>query len=205
MLSEYTLEQSPILIVDDEPHNVGLLKRILRREGYTEISTTTDSTEVTALYEELQPDLILLDLNMPEMDGFAVMTALQAQFPNTDLNIIVVTALDGQSVRRNVLDAGAKDFITKPIDRTELLARIRNHLQTHVLHKQLERQNAELAKANETLGDLNQSNNYTFRNDKFYMTQIQQKPALLADLELVHLNLCHRMQPIAILQKISKF
>ncbi len=157
MLPDTILEKSPILIVDDELQNVELLKRILRREGYTETATTTDPTEVTALYRDLQPDLILLDLNMPEMDGFAVMEALQTQFPDKSLNIIVITALDGQSVRRNALNAGAKDFITKPIDRTELLSRIRNHLQTHALYKRLEIQNTELAEANATLGDLNQS------------------------------------------------
>lgn len=157
MLTKIDLEHCPILIVDDEPQNVDLLKRMLRREGYTEIHTTTEPAKVTGLYQELLPDLVLLDLNMPEMDGFEVMKALQNQFPGKELNIIVITALDGQTVRRNALDAGAKDFITKPVDRSELLTRIRNHLQTYTLNKQLESQNDDLAKANNKLAELNQS------------------------------------------------
>ncbi|HEC20572.1 MAG TPA: hybrid sensor histidine kinase/response regulator [Gammaproteobacteria bacterium] len=157
MLQETDIKQCPILIVDDEPANVALLTRILQRAGYTKISSTTAPTQATKLYGELQPDLLLLDLNMPKMDGFAVMQALQSQFPDKDHNIIVVTALDGRSVRREALEAGAKDFITKPIDRTELIVRIRNHLQTHALYSHLEQQNTELAKANESLEVLNQS------------------------------------------------
>lgn len=152
-----SLSLCPILIVDDQPHNVDLLKRILRREGYSNISTSTDSTQTVTLFAQLRPDLLLLDLNMPVMDGFDVMTALQKEFSDTELNIIVVTALDSQSVRRNALTAGAKDFINKPIDRAELLARVRHHLHNRTLQKRLAQQNETLELANANLERANQS------------------------------------------------
>jgi len=152
-----SLSRCPILIVDDEPHNVDLMKCILRREGYTNLTTCTDSSETVTLFSQLKPDLVLLDLNMPIMDGFAVMTSLKDNFPNDNPSIIVVTALDGKTVRRNVLDAGAKDFINKPIDRTELLTRVQHHLQNSVLQKRLAQQNETLAQANADLERANQS------------------------------------------------
>lgn len=152
-----SLSECSILIVDDQAHNVDLLKRMLRREGYTNITTCTDPTQTVSLFSQLEPDLILLDLNMPVMDGFDVMDSLKERFHDSEINIIVVTALDGQAVRRNALAAGAKDFINKPIDRTELLSRVRHHIQNRVLQKRLAQQNEVLEQANANLERANQS------------------------------------------------
>ncbi len=156
-LEDTSLSQCSILVIDDERQNVDLLKRILHREGYTNVTTCTDSTQTLTLFSQINPDLLLLDLNMPVMDGFDVMASLKETYTNTDLNIIVITALDNQSVRRNVLTAGAKDFINKPIDRTELLTRVRHLLQNRILQKCLTQQNETLAQANAKLERSNQA------------------------------------------------
>ncbi len=139
------LEQSRILIVDDEPHNVRLLERLLNRVGYHQITTTTDPRSVPQLFAELEPDLVLLDLHMPHMDGFEVMGQIVPSLPRgTYLPILVLTGDLDPERRERALSAGAKDFITKPFEATEVLLRIKNLLETRQLHQQMRRQNETL-------------------------------------------------------------
>lgn len=134
--------ENRILIVDDQPPNVVLLERLLAQGGYTQIASTTDPRDVTRLYREFEPDLILLDLNMPHLDGFAVMHELAPLIPPGQyMPILVLTADATPDAKRRALSAGAKDFLTKPLDHIEVLLRIRNLLETRLLHVQLANQN----------------------------------------------------------------
>jgi putative two-component system response regulator len=127
-----------ILVVDDERVNVILLERILEQDGYTHVRSTTKADQAVALYDEFEPDLILLDLHMPGLDGFAVMERLEDRIAgDTFLPILILTADIRPEVKRRALSAGAKDFVTKPFDRTEVLLRIQNLLETRFLHMRL--------------------------------------------------------------------
>ena len=136
------LKNAAILIVDDEGANVLLLKRLLQQAGYTHVSSTTDPREVLPLFGAAPPDLILLDLHMPYLDGFAVLELLAPQMAaGTYLPILVLTADITPEAKRRALAMGARDFLTKPFDPTEVLLRIRNLLETRYLHRQLQDQN----------------------------------------------------------------
>ena len=139
------LTPARILIVDDQPPNVEVLVRMLEREGYHNLKSTTDSREALPLFIEFQPDLILLDLVMPHLDGLEVIELLRRYIPDsTYLPILVLTAESAPEAKQRALSAGARDFLTKPFDRTEVLLRIRNLLETRLLHRQLEGMNERL-------------------------------------------------------------
>ena len=139
------LSQAKILIVDDEPSNVRLLERILEISGCTGVHGITDSRQAVTEYFDFAPDIVLLDLNMPHFDGFAVMQQLKAAVSADDyLPILVLTADITADTRRRALANGAKDFVTKPLDHTEVILRIRNLLETRFLHLAMQRQNALL-------------------------------------------------------------
>jgi putative two-component system response regulator len=124
-----------ILVVDDERVNVVLLERILEQDGYTNVKSTTDAHQAAILYDEFEPDLVLLDLHMPGLDGFAVMEQLAGRISSDSfLPILILTADIRPEIKRRALSAGAKDFVTKPFDRTEVLLRIQNLLETRFLH-----------------------------------------------------------------------
>ena len=136
---------STILIVDDEPANIRLLERILQREGFANIESTTDPRQFLALYGAKEPDILLLDLHMPDLDGFGVMEQLEGRIaPGEFVPILVLTADITPEARRKALSAGAKDFLTKPVDPTEVILRIRNLLQTRYLYQELREQNVGL-------------------------------------------------------------
>src|SRR5437667_98546 len=135
--------QARILVVDDEPANVRLLERMLAEGGYRQVKSTTDSRQVLALAGEFQPDLILLDLMMPHLDGIAVIQQLQIP-DDVFLPILVLTADATSEAKKRALEAGAKDFLTKPFDRLEVMLRIRNLLDTRSLYLDLERHNRSL-------------------------------------------------------------
>ncbi|MEO8342714.1 MAG: response regulator [Gallionella sp.] len=128
-----------ILIVDDQESNVHLLKEILRDVGYTCIASTTVPQEVCALHQENRYDLILLDLQMPVMDGFQVMAGLHEAEPDGYLPVLVITAQPDHKLR--ALAAGAKDFIAKPFDLVEVQTRIHNMLEVRLLYNKLENHN----------------------------------------------------------------
>jgi PAS domain S-box-containing protein len=128
-----------ILIVDDQEVNVTLLERLLHGEGYTDVSATMDPALVCAMHRKHQYDLILLDLQMPGMDGFEVMEGLKTNDADAWLPVLVITAQPGHKMR--ALAAGARDFISKPFDLTEVATRIRNMLEVRLLYRHLERHN----------------------------------------------------------------
>ena len=125
-----------ILVVDDQPANIELLAQALAQAGYTQVSTTQDPLEVCALHRRHKYDLILLDLQMPGMDGFQVIEALKANERDAWLPVLVITAQPGHKMR--ALQAGARDFISKPLDMLEVRVRIRNMLEVRVLYRMLE-------------------------------------------------------------------
>jgi len=155
-MQDSLLTTSRILIVDDQPSNVMLLEGILQEEDFTSYRSLTDSREVLSAFIEYLPDLILLDLQMPYLDGFAVMKQLQACIaPGDFLPILVLTADITPAAKRRALTEGALDFLTKPFDATEVILRIKNLLQTHSLHLQLQKQNQVLdEKVRERTADL---------------------------------------------------
>jgi PAS domain S-box-containing protein len=131
-----------ILIVDDQESNVSLLEQLLSDAGYTRVASTMNPQEVCALHRKNRYDLILLDLQMPGMDGFHVMDGLKTNEADSYLPVIVLTAQPGHKLR--ALRAGAKDFISKPFDLLEVKTRIHNMLEVRLLYKQLENYNKTL-------------------------------------------------------------
>jgi putative two-component system response regulator len=150
---------SRILIVDDQPSNVMLLEGILQEQDFISYRSITDSREVLPAFIEYVPDLILLDLQMPYLDGFAVMKQLLACIAADDfLPILVLTADITPEAKRRALSEGALDFLTKPFDATEVILRIKNLLQTRSLHLQLQKQNDLLdQKVRERTAELEQA------------------------------------------------
>ena len=139
------VRRASILIVDDEEPNVRLLARILARAGFTQVHTTTDSRAVARLYEELRPDLIILDIRMPALDGFGVLAQLREWVASTDyLPVLSITGDASPETRQKVLMAGAKDFLEKPFETSEVIVRVENLLTTRVLHRSLQLQNSLL-------------------------------------------------------------
>jgi putative two-component system response regulator len=129
------LTDARILVVDDERVNLVLLERVLDQDGYRNVKSVTDPAEAIGLYDQFEPDLVLLDLHMPKLDGFAVMKLLEERIANDAfLPILILTADIRPEIKRRALAAGAKDFVTKPFDRTEVLLRIQNLLETRFLH-----------------------------------------------------------------------
>jgi EAL domain-containing protein (putative c-di-GMP-specific phosphodiesterase class I)/FixJ family two-component response regulator len=134
-----------VLVVDDHPPNLKLFERILTKAGATRVHVTMDPQGVVDLYESLRPDLVLLDLHMPGMDGVAVMEAIRRATPDDEfIPVIILTADVTPEARDRVLAAGASDFLTKPVDRAEVVLRARNLLHTRALHSRLRAHNADL-------------------------------------------------------------
>jgi len=127
-----------ILIIDDEPGNVKVLKRVLAVAGYREITAITDPRVAIARFAEIEPDILLLDLHMPEIDGVTVMKRLRAGMPTSEYFPILMLTGDGspQACQR-ALAMGASDFVAKPFDMHEVLIRIKNLLATRSLHRQV--------------------------------------------------------------------
>jgi two-component system cell cycle response regulator len=133
MISSSDILHSKILIVDDQEVNVLLLERMLRGAGYVSITSTRDPGETCELHLKNRYDLILLDVQMPGMDGFQVMEELKKLDPDGYLPVLVITAQPGHKLR--ALQAGAKDFISKPFELAEVLARVHNMLEVRLLHE----------------------------------------------------------------------
>lgn len=132
MITEADILKARILIVDDKDANIALLTRMLEGAGYEDISSTMDSGEVCELHLRHPYDLILLDLQMPGMDGFQVMENLKEIETGGYLPVLVVTAQPGHKLR--ALRAGARDFVSKPFDLAEVLIRVRNLVEVRLLH-----------------------------------------------------------------------
>jgi PAS domain S-box-containing protein len=139
IVAESDIQNASILIVDDQEVNVSLLERLLREAGYGRVALTMNPHEVCALHRKNRYDLILLDLQMPGMDGFEVMEGLKTNDADGYLPVVVITAQPGHKLR--ALQAGAKDFISKPFDLVEVKTRIHNMLEVRLLYKKLENYN----------------------------------------------------------------
>ena len=141
-ISSADIFSANILIVDDQEANIALLEQLLSETGYTHLTSTMDPLQVCALHRKNRYDLILLDLQMPVMDGFQVIEALKTNDADAYLPVLVLTAQPGHKLR--ALRAGAKDFISKPFDLVEVKTRIHNMLEVRLLYKKLEDYNKVL-------------------------------------------------------------
>ena len=143
MVSE-VFHDAKILIVDDERSMLRLMEELLSHAGYTNVKTTTDSREVFGLWAAFQPDLLMLDLRMPNLDGIQVLKQLKQQRAEAYLPVLMLTADVSRESKRAALEAGANDFVTKPFEQIELLLRVRNLIEMRRLHADLRRQNETL-------------------------------------------------------------
>ena len=134
MIRTCDILDAKILIVDDQESHVLLLERMLRGAGYTSIQSTMDPREVCELHRQNRYAVILLDLKMPGMDGFKVMDDLKEIETDFNLPVLVITAEPGEKLR--ALRAGARDFVSKPLDLAEVLMRVRNMIEVRLLHLQ---------------------------------------------------------------------
>lgn len=141
-ISSADIFSANILIVDDQEVNIALLEQLLTETGYTQLTSTMDPQQVCALHRKNRYDLILLDLQMPVMDGFQVIEALKTNAADAYLPVLVLTAQPGHKLR--ALRAGAKDFISKPFDLVEVKTRIHNMLEVRLLYKKLDDYNKVL-------------------------------------------------------------
>lgn len=138
--------EARILVVDDEPVNVILLQKLLLRAGYRDVTARTGGAAAVQAVRDGDYDLLLLDLHMPQLDGFGVMTALKELVdPSEYLPILVLTADVTRETKTRALSLGARDFVTKPFDHDEVLLRVANLVQTRALHVELKRSNETLA------------------------------------------------------------
>jgi len=136
-------EPAKILVVDDQPQNVRLLADLLGAKGYT-VSTAASGADALEQVRKVQPDLVLLDVVMPGMTGYEVCRRIRESPDTAVLPVVLVTSLDPGEERIKGLDAGADDFLTKPVNQAELLARVRSLLRIKALHTQLEEANRTL-------------------------------------------------------------
>ena len=149
MINEQEILNASILILDDQEANVQLLEQMLRKAGYMSITSTMDPNSVCALHHDNQYDLILLDLQMPGMNGFQVMEGLKEVETNGYLSVLVITA---HSIHKQLaLASGAKDFLCKPFDLIEAKTRIHNMLEVRLLYKKLKHTNQVLEHYNQLL------------------------------------------------------
>ncbi len=156
MIAASDILNASVLIVDDQESNISLLEQLLSEAGYTSVTSTMNPQEVCALHRTNRYDLILLDLQMPGMDGFQVMEGLKTNEADRYLPVIVITAQPGHKLR--ALQAGAKDFISKPFDLIEVKTRIHNMLEVRLLYKQLDNYNKVLEqKVQERTAELRES------------------------------------------------
>ncbi|MCK9284986.1 MAG: response regulator [Rhodocyclaceae bacterium] len=143
-MTEEVIQRARIFIVDDEPTNLKLMHKMLAGQGYSQTILIQDPRDVLERYREERPDLILLDINMPHLDGYQVMDQLKALGDPLLPPIVMLTAQYGRENLLRALAAGARDFIGKPFDRTELLMRVRNLLEAQLAHRMVHDQKAVL-------------------------------------------------------------
>lgn len=145
MLEERLLKESNIVVVDDEPSNVALLERILEWGGFRRVTGFGDPSVALQTCLAQPPDLIILDLHMPRMDGFKLITSFRLAMERSEyFPIVVYTADISNETRMRALELGASDFLTKPGEATEIMLRVRNLLETRHLHRKLKEHNKEL-------------------------------------------------------------
>lgn len=218
-IPDSVLKGARILIVDDDEAVVVFLERVLTKHGYNRVTCTTDPRHALDLCAEIQPDLLLLDLRMPEMNGFDVLHALRPHITGeAQLPALILTGDVSQQTRREALAAGAKDFLTKPVDYLELLLRISNLLENRFLHLRLRHQNEllelevlertrELEEARiETLERLARTAEYRDDNTRWHTERVGIRSALLAralGLPEAEVQLIRRAAPLHDVGKIG--
>ncbi len=147
MLMGHEVKASSILIIDDEPFNVEILLDLLELEGFTHVTGTSKPVEGVQLYKERDFDLVLLDINMPVMDGFQVMSEFSSILKTIHPPILILTALKDKEVRIKALKSNARDFLEKPFDSDEAICRISNLLEMHLSQKMFEKYSITLEKS----------------------------------------------------------
>jgi formate hydrogenlyase transcriptional activator len=169
---------SKILIIDDEPVNVRLVEQMLKMHGFTCLESSVDPHIGVEMYLSLKPDLVLLDLLMPKMSGFEVLEEIKKIEGGAYPPVLVLTALADEKTRFKALEAGARDFLTKPMNQQEVLCRIRNLLEIRLLHKRIKEHNLLLEKkVEERTADLLLANNEL----EVLQKQLQNENAYLRD------------------------
>jgi putative two-component system response regulator len=144
-MPDWPLDEASILVIDDQESNLHILERMCRGAGYERIRTISDPRQALEAFEEAKPDLVLLDLVMPHLDGFEVMAQIRARVQREEyLPILVLTTDVSPESRQKALSIGAKDFVNKPFDRGEVELRIRNLLETRFVYRELRRNNENL-------------------------------------------------------------
>jgi putative two-component system response regulator len=144
-LRELTYSEARLLVIDDDLAMVMLLQGLLEHAGYASVLSTTDPREAARLFDSSPPDLVLLDLQMPHLDGFAVLDELRTRIPADNyLPILILTGTEAPEAKHRALFRGAKDFLSKPFDPLELLLRLHNLLEARFLHLKLRDQNERL-------------------------------------------------------------
>ncbi|PLX78139.1 MAG: two-component system response regulator [Desulfuromonas sp.] len=144
MLTEQEIKNGRVLIVDDKQDNTLLLENILLKAGYQSVLSTNDPREVLDLFVSFQPDLILLDIEMPHLSGFEVIEQIKSIFDSDYLPILILTAYHDRETRLHALRSGARDFISKPFDNEEILCRIRNLIEVTLAHHRIQNNNTLL-------------------------------------------------------------
>jgi CheY-like chemotaxis protein len=139
-MSDPDFKDARIVIVDDQEVNVELLEALLEQAGYCNVVSTTDSSQTLHLCAQAPPDLLLLDLRMPTPNGFEVLELLRPWIEGRWFPVLVLTADASPEVKYRALSSGAKDFLTKPLDRMEVLLRVQNLLEVRYLQLELRRQ-----------------------------------------------------------------
>lgn len=139
MIPDTDILQSRLLLVDDQAANLRLLEDILAREGFTQVLSVADPRRALELYAAFDPDLVILDLMMPGLDGYAVLEQLsRLRQPDDYRPVLVITADATTEARRRALSLGARDFLTKPFDQVEAMLRVWNLLETRCLYRRLQ-------------------------------------------------------------------
>ncbi|MEW5733804.1 MAG: response regulator [Thermodesulfobacteriota bacterium] len=143
MAKEKELTKAKILIVDDDPSVVSVLTTFLKGDGFTSVHGVQDSRVALAKYQSFKPDLVILDLLMPFVDGFTLLEQIKAIAPEQH-NVLVLTSKNDRETRIKALESGAKEFLSKPFDKEEALARIKSLLRARLRLERLTRENQEL-------------------------------------------------------------
>lgn len=144
MISIPQIKRAKILIIDDQEANLLLLEKLLKLSGYHSIFKTTDSRKALGMFKEIEPDLVVLDIRMPHLDGFDVLELFKQEELTSYLPVLVLTAQTDMETRLKALELGAKDFLEKPFDRLEAMTRIQNMLEVRLLHNEVRDQNRVL-------------------------------------------------------------
>ena len=137
MIDEKEILNAQILIIDDQKLYIRLLEEILETAGYLNIDSTSNPREAVVTYEELNPDIVLLDLKMPHIDGFQIMREIRKLVSSNRAPILILSEEKDQEIRLKALEAGAADFLTKPFESIEVIIRIRNMIATRLLQKKI--------------------------------------------------------------------